>query len=110
MKTYYRGHANIGCYQLTSQDCETGQTNPTPLAPVTKMELTFSGNTYDSDADPQAFDWSVNPSNGRLNLKVGLLTDVPIGRDTKSELIVYDPSNPEGVVWGLLAINVIDVQ
>ena len=94
---FYKGHDNIQCLQLSQNNCDTG-ISVIDLSPVTAMEIFFLNSLYSSIDHPEAFDWTVDPANGRANFKLGIIPTIPVGRDSKSELIVYDPSNPNGVV------------
>ncbi len=110
MALFYRGKNNRACLQLKKTDCATGQVSPVDLSGVTKTEIFFNGVNYDSDQYPQAFDWNVDPVNGRLDLMLGNIPTIDAAKDSKSEFSVYDPSNPDGVMWGLLFVQVRDIE
>lgn len=72
------------------------------LQNVTKVELIDIGNSINinSDTHPTVFDWT--EGNGVLYI---IPKDIPspVGVsvwDLNCYLVVYDPSNPEGIVWG----------
>jgi hypothetical protein len=68
------------------------------LDPVTRMVLSDAGCAWevDSSTSPGAFDWDAG--GGVLTLKLGDET-VEEGSYT-CWLTIYDPSNPDGIVWG----------
>jgi hypothetical protein len=101
MLTFFKGYDNVQIVELTS-----GST-PQSLLEVTLVEITFNGVTYDSDTTPGAFDWATDSN--QLVLRMGLLPDIPVAKDKKAEIVTYDPSNPEGIVWGRVAIKMDEV-
>ena len=107
---YYIGKSNTTCYQLKSTHCVSGLVGPVKLTPVNKMELQLLGTLYSSDDDPAAFNWSVDPENGLLELSCGLLSGVSPGLDIEPELVIYDPSNTDGVAFRMPAIVTRAIQ
>lgn len=71
---------------------------PADLSTVTKVEVQDLGCnwTVDSDADPEAF--NIGTTDGLVELFLGQQT-IPQGQ-YQCRLVVYDPSNPDGIVWG----------
>lgn len=70
----------------------------TNLASVTKVEVLDTGCKWsvDSEGSPEAF--TIGGADGSLILAFG---NEPIPAGTyKCRIIVYDPTNIEGVVWG----------
>jgi hypothetical protein len=74
------------------------------LSSVTKMELVDRHNkvTISSATSPDVFDWSggaggVKIAFGEANLQLSSYT---------FKLIVYDPTNPDGIVWDTLTVAV----
>lgn len=102
MLKFYQGYDNVQIVELTDDDVAQS------LASVTKVELTFDGVTYDSDTTPDAFDWVTNSS--QLILKMGILPSIAVTKDKKAEIVTIDPSNPNGVVWGRIAIQIDEVS
>ena len=96
-ETVYLGHDNGIDLQLKADGVITN------LEAITRVQIKDSTCllTIDSLISPGAFDWSVG--NGVLILKVGLEA-VPPGTYT-AYLIIYDISNPDGVVWDKFKIN-----
>ena len=78
------------------------------LSSVTRMILRDAGCVWevDSATSPGAFDWSVG--DGGVDLILG---DEPIPAGAYScRLIVYDPTNTDGVVWDdLLRLEVVSI-
>jgi hypothetical protein len=70
------------------------------LSEVTHMALVFSGVTFTSVGRSTWFDWA-SGTTGQLSLALGGVTGVSPGvYDVR--LIVYDVSNPDGVMWGFI--------
>jgi hypothetical protein len=59
------------------------------LSIITKVGILFQENYYHSDSFPAAFDYSTRATAGILEA----------GRDKKTELLIYDGTNPDGIVW-----------
>jgi hypothetical protein len=77
------------------------------LASVTRMILSDEGCAWkvDSSISPGAFNWAAG--NGVLKLKLG---DEVITPGTYScYLIVYDPTNTDGVIWEKISIKFMTV-
>lgn len=78
------------------------------LSSVTRMILRDSGCVWevDSSTTPAAFDWSAG--DGAVSLILG---DEPIPAGAYScRLIVFDPTNVDGVVWDdLLRLTVVSI-
>lgn len=70
----------------------------TDLTDVTKVEVIDIGCAWsvDSDSSPDSFD--IGGADGALVLKFGQ-EPIPAG-SYKCKLIVYDPTNTHGIVWG----------
>jgi hypothetical protein len=102
MLTFFQGYDNVQIVELT----EDGSAQS--LSAVTKVEITFDGVTYDSDTTPGAFDWETVET--QLILRCGLLPSIPVAKDTKAEIVTIDPSNPNGIVWGRVAIKIDEVS
>jgi len=72
---------------------------PTNLAAVTRMTLRFSATlTIDSNTSPGAFDWLTANFIGELILDLGGESIAP-GNYSNVWLTLYDPTNPNGIVW-----------
>ena len=99
----YLGRTNTIDWQLQSEKVAVD------LLSVTRMVVTLSGVELDSatlggNGVGNAFHWTGNiPDEGVANLflKLGIAAaaaNVPPGRSSM-RLTVYDPDNPEGLVW-----------
>ena len=101
-ETLYLGHDNGIDLTLKADDVAVD------LSSVTRMILRDSGCVWevDSTASPTAFDWSAG--GGRISMALG---DEPIPAGAYScRLIVYDPTNTDGVVWDdLLRLEVVSI-
>ena len=69
------------------------------LTAVTRMIVEDIGGrfTVDSNIESSAFDWD-NPTTGHVIFNFGDVS-LPAGI-YQVRLIVYDPTNPDGIVWG----------
>lgn len=70
---------------------------------ITRMVLTLGGVTVDSSSDG-GIDWSgMTVYRGQpavlLRLKLGGVAGLNVGDELEGDLVVYDASNPAGVVW-----------
>jgi len=99
---FYKGYDNPQVLEL-----KTGGVAQ-DLAAVSKVEVTFNGNTYDSDTYADAFDWTTDSM--ELVLRLGLIPGIEVTKDKKSEIVTYDPSNPNGFVWGRVLIIMDEVS
>jgi len=78
------------------------------LAAVTKVSVKFKGVFYDSTANPTAFDWTIG--SGRMILQLGKIATIPAGSDNAAEITIYDPTHPNGIVWGTIRIKITDLD
>lgn len=78
------------------------------MAAITKVTISFGSTTIDSDeagAGPgQPFDWETRADEGVLILDLGGQT-ITAG-SYLAELIVFDATNTNGIVWGNIPIIV----
>lgn len=72
------------------------------LSGVTHMEVVISGVTIHSKTSSTLFS-GVTSSTGQLTLKLGSAGGLTSG-SYQAELIVYDTSNSNGIVWGEIPI------
>ncbi|NIT58631.1 MAG: hypothetical protein GWN00_21110 [Aliifodinibius sp.] len=100
MYTVYKGRDNTFTVQLL-EDEEIKQ-----LTGVSSVSIIYKGTEYSSDVYGGSFDFSSNPSLGYITFKLGNIPALPEGRDSRTELIVYDPSNTNGVYWGYMSLKV----
>ena len=77
------------------------------LAPVTRMVLMIETTVIDSTTTPSAFDWDTGVT-GKIILFLGNTDGLPPGK-YKSTLIVYDASNPNGLVWSQFALYIDEI-
>lgn len=77
------------------------------LTAVTQVDIVDSGCTWSvsSATSASAFDWSSNPTGGVLKMSLGDET-IPAGT-YRCKIVVYDPTNTDGVVWGEIRLAVI---
>ena len=76
------------------------------LTSVSRIDLIDVGCSFEitSEDYPGAFDWSTNPAAGVLILHLSDI-DIPVGYYT-CKLVVYDPTNTQGIVWGCINLLV----
>ena len=69
------------------------------LTDVTRMVLARAdGFQVDSGKEPTVFDWLTLAESGIVTVKLGALN---LKNTTDNwRLVVYDPTNPNGIVWG----------
>lgn len=79
-------------------------------AEPTKIEILFLGNYYNSDEFPNAFDWTTQGASGIISFDLASITTLEAGRDKNAELIVYDGTNPDGIVWGTFDLLVKELE
>lgn len=70
------------------------------ISGATRMTLNFNGTIVDSDTSPTAFDWSLGSGKVELALKNESIWAGTYRDENAVELVVYDPSNTDGIVWG----------
>lgn len=102
MLVFYKGYDNIETIQLLNAG------SPVDLSSVTKISIKFKGVLYDSTTYTSAFDWSAGT--GKVDIKLGSISVIDIGTDHRAELVVVDPSNPNGIVWGTIPVRVLDMD
>jgi len=91
IEVVYNGHDNT-IDLLLKADGE-----PVDLSSVTRMTLKAGDVMVDSDTSPEAFDWDTGTT-GKVILSLG---DQGLAEGaSRARLTVYDPYNPDGVVWG----------
>jgi hypothetical protein len=69
------------------------------LSIITKVGILFQENYYHSDNFPAAFDYSTRATAGIIVFDLASITSLEAGRDKKTELLIYDGTNPDGIVW-----------
>lgn len=77
------------------------------LEPVSRMVLKVGDKTIDSDDHPEVFDWDTGTT-GKVILALGDIEGLTVGDIDTATLVIYDPSNPDGVVWGTFKIHVLE--
>jgi len=103
-ETIYLTRNNANDLLLTSVDVD-GVTSLADMRAVTKVEIVDSGCAFTiaSDTSAGAFSWSSTVADGKLQVKLG---QEPIPPATYTcKLILYDPTNPDGIVWGELKLT-----
>ena len=76
------------------------------LSSVIRMSLSFDALLIDSDnGDSDPIQWDgVGYATGEVRISLGS-QEIPAG-SYRSPLVVYDPSNPDGIVWGRIPIQI----
>ncbi len=100
VETVYLGRDNT--IDLLLKD----EKGPVDLADVTKVDLVLSDTVTVSDSVPTDYpiQWSGTGATGKIIMQLGG-EDIPAG-SYRARLIIYDPSNPDGIVWDELGIVV----
>lgn len=101
IETVYLGRDNAIDLQLTADG------SASDLTSVTRMSVCDVGGAWsvDSDTVPAAFDWGTSGETGKISLMLGA-QNIPPGTYT-CRLTVYDPTNANGLVWGILKITFV---
>lgn len=81
----------------------------TDLTSVTKVGILFLGNYYHSDKWPTAFDYTTQKALGIITFKLANIATIAVGKDENTELIIYDATNPNGIVWGTFDLEVREI-
>jgi len=97
----WKDRSNKAYIQLLQDDTVLTESE---MNQFTKAEIHYAGAYYDSDTYATAFDFSTEAANGKLVVRLGLLP-LPVGNDV-AELILYDPSNTDGLMWLQFAVQV----
>jgi len=112
MATYnivYKDRDNPLFVQLSSTDENGVVTKPDLTDAVTKVEVLIKGIYYNSADYAEAFDYTTEGALGIICLKLGNIPELVAVKDTAAEIITYDPSNPDGLVWGTIPIRIIQL-
>ena len=106
----YKGRDNSLSVRLSNIN-ELGVTTYPDLIDggITKVELLIKGKYYCSDDYPFSFDFTTEGSDGIITMVLGTIPDLDVVKDPKAEIITYDPSHPDGLVWGTIALQVIQL-
>jgi len=75
---------------------------------ITEVSIIVDGTEYLSSENDDFADTSTRKSEGVVTLQLGALLDAPI-RDTKAEIVIYDASNTNGIIWDTIDLKVVDV-
>lgn len=101
---FYKGYSNAKVLEF-----KEGGAALSNFENITKVRLLFKGKWYDSEDYPMAFDFTTYALTSKLILKLGLIPNIDATKDTKAELILYDPGHPQGQVTVVLPIKVIQL-
>ena len=106
----YKGRDNSLSVRLSNTN-ESGVTTYPDLIQggVTKVELLLKGKYYCSDDYSESFDFTTEGADGIITMVLGTIVDLEVVKDSRAEIITYDPSHPDGLVWGTIAIQVIQL-
>lgn len=105
----YKNRDNPLFLLLKSTDEAGVLTYPDLTAGVTKVEILIKGVYYNSTQYPDAFDFATEGADGIVCLRLGNIPELVATKDPVAEIITYDPSNPDGLVWGTIPIKVLDL-
>ena len=106
----YKGRDNSLSIRLSSTNELGAVTYPDLVAGgVTKVEVLFNGKYYCSTDYPSSFDFLTEGEDGIITMVLGTIPELEVVKDAKAEIITYDPSHPDGMVWGVIPIQVIEL-
>jgi hypothetical protein len=77
---------------------------------ISKAAVLFKGQIIDSTNFPDAFDWDTSGTSGIIEIDIAKTSGLETGTDSAAELILYDPDNLNGVVWGTFALTVTQLE
>jgi hypothetical protein len=80
------------------------------LSTVTKVEILHLENYYNSDNFASAFDYSTRATGGIIIFDLASIASLEAGRDQNAELIIYDATNPEGIIWGTFDLDIKELE
>ena len=104
----YKGRNNSLSVRLSSTDESGVVAYPDLIAGgVTKVEIVFNGKYYCSTDYPDSFDFITEGEDGIITMVLGTIPELEVVKDAKAEIITYDPSHGDGLVWGIIPIQVI---
>jgi len=108
--TVYKGRNNSLSVRLSNTN-ELGVVSYPDLIAggITIAEILINGKYYCSDDYPLAFDFTTEGEDGIITMVLGIIPEIELVKDAKAEIITYDPSHPDGMVWGTIAIQVIEL-
>ena len=79
----------------------TADGDPVDLSPVSDVILEIDETTIDSDTYPNVFTWTGLGVTGKLVIDLNEAESASLSAGTyQSRLIIVDPSNSDGIVWG----------
>jgi len=104
----WKGRENEFALQLKKTNDEGVLTvlTSSEMDAISKIEFLFKEEYYSSADYGSSFDWSTYKASGVALFKLGLISAIDTGRDKRAELIIYNPTNPAGIIWKLLDITV----
>ena len=106
----YKGRDNTISIQLASTDENGVVTHPDLVtSSVSTVELLIKGVFYSSDNYADAFDFTTEGAEGIITMKLGIIEELAVTKDSLAEIITYDPSHVEGLVWGTIPIRIIEL-
>lgn len=108
-ETFYADRDNEREITMQMRDDDTDELRDlteAEMSAITKVEIHYDDTYYDSDTYASGFDWTTYASSAKLVLKLGNI--LPVGRDRKAELIIYDAIHTNGIVWDQMDIKVSD--
>jgi len=79
----------------------------TVMSAISKVEIQYQGLSYTSASYTSSFDFTTYASTAKIIAYLGTI-GLPVGRDYEAELLIYSPTNPEGLVWDTIDLQVID--
>lgn len=108
--TVYKGRNNSLSIRVSNTDENGVVTYPDLITGgITMVEILINGKYYCSDDYPASFDFITEGEDGIITMVLGTIPELEVVKDAKAEIITYDPSHPDGLVWGTIAIQVIQL-
>ena len=109
-ESVYLGHDNTIDLILKKRVPPTKTATAVDLAPVTKITVTIGSVLIDSDDSSAPITWAESAQEtGEIHIDVGGRT-IATGLYVDCPIVVYDSSNPDGIVWDHVNIDVVADQ
>ena len=104
-ETVYLGYDNV--INIILKNDTTGAPTAVDLSGATRMTLELGTDLIDSDnGDTDPIRWGkVGYATGEVRFYLGML--ILTAGDYHAPLIIYDPTYPEGLMWGYLPISIV---
>lgn len=102
-RVVYNGRDNLTTFKLSINGQVFGSA---AIDAITQVDIKYKNTIYSSASD---FTLSKNNADGTITLTGLGLMDVPAGTDPKTELIIYDSANENGIYCDTFSLTFTDM-